>query len=71
MELTSEYHDTGTPIRLTTSRDTDKIVDSLKSFVEDYNALVEELNELAKGRSENLSLTGLVLTVYHSLVHYF
>ena len=36
MELTSEYHDTGTPIRLTTSRDTDKIVDSLKSFVEDY-----------------------------------
>lgn len=24
MELTSEYHDTGTPIRLTTSRDTDK-----------------------------------------------
>ena len=29
------------------------------------------MNELAKGRSENLSLTGLVLTVYHSLVHYF
>lgn len=48
MELTSEYHDTGTPIRLTTSRDTDKIVDSLKSFVEDYNALVEELNEHLK-----------------------
>lgn len=48
MELTSEYHDTGTPISLTTSRDTDKIVDSLKSFVEDYNALVEELNEHLK-----------------------
>lgn len=48
MELTSEYHDTGTPISLTTSRDTDKIVDSLKSFVEDYNALVEELNERLK-----------------------
>lgn len=48
MELTSQYHDTGTPIRLTTSRDTDKIVDSLKSFVEDYNALVEELNEQLK-----------------------
>ena len=44
MELTSEYHDTGAPISLTTSRDTDKIVDSLKSFVEDYNTLVEELN---------------------------
>ena len=48
MELTSEYHDTGAPISLTTSRDTDKIVDSLKSFVEDYNALVEELNEHLK-----------------------
>ena len=33
---------------MTTSRDTDKIIDSLKSFVEDYNALVEELNEHLK-----------------------
>lgn len=29
---------------MTTSRDTDKIIDSLKSFVEDYNTLIEELN---------------------------
>ena len=34
-----------TPINLTTSRDTDKIVDGLKSFVEDYNTLIEELNK--------------------------
>ena len=34
-------------------------------------ATIRLMNELAKGRSENLSLTGLVLTVYHSLVHYF
>ena len=33
------------PNTLDYHRDTDKIVDSLKSFVEDYNALVEELNE--------------------------
>lgn len=32
------------PINLTTSQDTDKIVNSLKSFVEDYNALIEDLN---------------------------
>lgn len=33
-------------ISLTTSRDTDKIVDSLKSFAEDYNTLIGELNSL-------------------------
>lgn len=38
---------------------------------EKTQATIRLMNELAKGRSENLSLTGLVLTVYHSLVHYF
>lgn len=37
---------------------------------EKTQATIRLMNELAKGRSENLSLTGLVLTVYHSLVHY-
>lgn len=41
IELTGK---TDVPIDLTTSRDTDKIVDSLKSFVEDYNTLIEDLN---------------------------
>lgn len=36
--------ETASPINLTTSQDTDKIVNSLKSFVEDYNALIEDLN---------------------------
>lgn len=36
--------ETTSPINLTTSQDTDKIVNSLKSFVEDYNALIEDLN---------------------------
>lgn len=45
MELTSTSND---PISLTTSRDTDKIVDSLKGFVEDYNKLIEELNGYLK-----------------------
>ncbi len=38
---------------------------------EKTQATIRLMNELAKGRSGNLSLTGLVLTVYHSLVHYF
>ena len=38
---------------------------------EKTQAIIRLMNELAQGRSENLSLTGLVLTVYHSLVHYF
>ncbi len=41
IELTAK---SDTAISLTTSRDTDKIVDSLKGFVEDYNKLIEELN---------------------------
>lgn len=41
IELTGK---TDAPINLTTSQDTDKIVDSLKSFVEDYNALIDGLN---------------------------
>lgn len=41
MELTGKSTES---IDLTTTRDTDKIVDSLKSFVEDYNSLIEELN---------------------------
>lgn len=45
MEITSTYDASNGPISLTTSRDTDKIVDSLKSFVEDYNNLIEELNK--------------------------
>lgn len=45
MELTSKYSSPDTPISLTTSRDTDKIIDSLVSFVDDYNTLIEELNK--------------------------
>lgn len=30
---------------ITTTRDTDKIVDTLKSFVEDYNKMIEKLNK--------------------------
>lgn len=44
MELTGTTGAGDPPISLTTSRDTDKIIDSLKSFVEDYNTLIEELN---------------------------
>lgn len=59
MEITSTYDASNGPISLTTSRDTDKIVDSLKSFVEDYNNLIEELNkqltETATTRSTPLS----------------
>ena len=44
MELTGTTGAGAPPISLTTSRDTDKIIDSLKSFVEDYNTLIEELN---------------------------
>ena len=41
IELTGK---TDSPINLTTSQDTDKIVDSLKSFIEDYNALIAGSN---------------------------
>ena len=44
MELTGTTGAGDPPISLITSRDTDKIIDSLKSFVEDYNTLIEELN---------------------------
>ena len=33
------------PITLTTTKDTDKIVEGFKSFVEDYNKLIEQLND--------------------------
>lgn len=39
-------------INLTTTRDTDKIVDSLKSFADDYNTLIEELNDLLGEETE-------------------
>lgn len=39
-------------INLTTTRDTDKIVNSLKSFAEDYNSLIEELNSLIGEETE-------------------
>ena len=42
MELTAT---SDAPINLTTSKDTDKIVEGLKSFVDDYNALIDELND--------------------------
>lgn len=48
IELTAK---SDTAINLTTSRDTDKIVDSLKGFVDDYNKLVEELNGYLKEES--------------------
>ena len=44
IELTGTTSATDSPINLTTSQDTDKIVNSLKSFVEDYNALIAGLN---------------------------
>lgn len=45
MELTATTTAGAPPISLTTSKDTDKIVEGLKSFVDDYNALIEELND--------------------------
>ena len=48
IELTAK---SDTAINLTTSRDTDKIVDSLKGFVDDYNKLIEELNGYLKEES--------------------
>ena len=42
LELTEKS--TG-PITLTTTKDTDKIVEGFKSFVEDYNKLIEQLND--------------------------
>lgn len=44
MELTATTAAGAPPINLTTSKDTDKIVEGLKGFVDDYNALIEELN---------------------------
>lgn len=44
MELTATTNAGDPPINLTTSKDTDKIVEGLKGFVDDYNALIEELN---------------------------
>lgn len=44
MELTATTAAGDPPINLTTSKDTDKIVEGLKGFVDDYNALIEELN---------------------------
>lgn len=48
MELTkvSEKNDKGESVGsvISTYQDTDKIVDTFKSFVEDYNALIEKLN---------------------------
>lgn len=45
MELTATTAAGDPPISLTTSKDTDKIVEGLKGFVDDYNALIEELNK--------------------------
>lgn len=45
MELTATTAPGDPAISLTTSKDTDKIVEGLKSFVDDYNALIEELND--------------------------
>ncbi len=45
MELVAETKVGDPAINLTTTRDTDKIVDSLKSFVDDYNTLIDELND--------------------------
>lgn len=39
------------PISLTTSKDTDKIVEGLKGFVDDYNSLIEELNEQVNAKA--------------------
>ena len=44
--ITLELTDTSSgPITLTTNKDTDKIVEGFKSFVEDYNKLIEQLND--------------------------
>ncbi len=60
----------GTPVFLTKNGHGRYAILDIQDF-EKTQAIIRLMNELAKGRSENLSLTGLVLTVYHSLVHYF
>lgn len=60
----------GTPVFLTKNGRGRYAILDVQDF-EKTQATIRLMNELAKGRSENLSLTGLVLTVYHSLVHYF
>ena len=60
----------GAPVFLTKNGRGRYAILDMKNF-QMTQATIRLMNELAKGRSENLSLTGLVLTVYHSLVHYF
>ena len=60
----------GAPVFLTKNGRGRYAILDIQDF-EKTQAIIRLMNELAKGRSENLSLTGLVLTVYHSLVHYF
>ena len=60
----------GAPVFLTKNGRGRYAILDMQDF-EKTQATIRLMNELAKGRSENLSLTGLVLTVYHSLVHYF
>ena len=60
----------GAPVFLTKNRRGRYAILDMQDF-EKTQATIRLMNELAKGRSENLSLTGLVLTVYRSLVHYF
>lgn len=59
----------GAPVFLTKNGRGRYAILDMQDF-EKTQATIRLMNELAKGRSENLSLTGLVLTVYHSLVHY-
>ena len=60
----------GAPVFLTKNGRGRYAILDMQNF-EKTQTTIRLMNELAKGRSENLSLTGLVLTVYHSLVHYF
>lgn len=60
----------GAPVFLTKNGRGRYAILDMQDF-EKTQATIRLMNELAKGRSENLSLTSLVLTVYHSLVHYF
>ena len=60
----------GAPVFLTKNGRGKYAILDIQDF-EKTQATIRLMNELAKGRSENLSLIGLVLTVYHSLVHYF
>ena len=60
----------GAPVFLTKNGRGRYAILDMQNF-EKTQTTIRLMNELAKGRSENLSLTGLVLTVYHSLLHYF